>query len=136
MPLSLGVDTELPELVTWDPEDPRQAEEAEQHIQSLWMEGYQTQSTEPGQVRLSPPKRKASEGLLRVLTDNGDDRIVWDRNDAAQVREAHEDFAKYVGQNYRAYTVLDDGSRGHEIDTFDPSASEILLVPGGHLMPG
>jgi hypothetical protein len=73
---------------------------------------------------------------MRILSENGDDRIVWSRRIADEVRDAFDKFKELIDKGYRAYAILSDGSRGHELFEFDPSVEECLLVPTGKLVPG
>ena len=66
---------------------------------------------------------------LRILTKNGDDIIVWDRDDLTQIKEAERRFKECIESGYRAYIVGKNGKKGSRIDYFDDVLEEILLVP-------
>ena len=92
--------------------------------------------TPSGELVLEPPPRPPDTGLMRIMSQNGDDRIVWSRRVADEVREAYDRFKELIDKGYRAYAILADGSRGHELFAFNPTIEESLLVPTGELVPG
>jgi hypothetical protein len=75
-------------------------------------------------------------GVLRVLSRSGDDRYTWTRASAtiatdesdAAVREAERIFAE---QRARGATAVRKapGKPAERIDTFDPEAEEIVMIP-------
>lgn len=133
-----GLGTMRPQLVVWNPAMPAEACEAAARIAELKEQGFVEVdgSSVPGETRLVPPQRDANFGLLRVLSDNGDDRVIWDRRDPMQVREAFARFQSFIKRGYTAYVSMGDGQRGHRIHEFDPGLEEVILVPSGVLVPG
>jgi hypothetical protein len=138
MPLCLQPTSERVQRVLWDPDDESQMDEAMARIARLHDLGFRATggSLPEGELVLAPPPRAPDTGLMRIMSQNGDDRIVWSRRVAAEVREAYDKFKELLGKGYRAYAILSDGSRGHELYDFDPSIEECLLVPTGKLVPG
>jgi hypothetical protein len=75
-------------------------------------------------------------GMLRVLSRRGDDQYQWDRTavetgDAeaiAAVREAERIFNEQRTRGATAVRVK-PGEAPERIDTFDPQAEQILMVP-------
>lgn len=137
MPLQLGdVSTERAQLVTWDPEVPAEADESKQRITELVCQGFRLLSLQNGEAHLIPPARDPHQGMMRILSQNGDDRLVWDRRNPDEVREAAQKYAELVEDGYTAYVATSDGSRGHRIDMFDPALEEVVMVPSRKLIPG
>lgn len=137
MPLQLGdVSTERAQLVTWDPEVPAEVDESKQRVTELVCRGFRLLSLQRGEAHLIPPARDPHQGVMRILSQNGDDRLVWDRRAPNEVREAAQKYADLIQQGYTAYVAMSEGSRGHRIDMFDPSLEEIVLVPSNKLIPG
>jgi hypothetical protein len=74
--------------------------------------------------------------VLRVLSRNGDDRYAWDRASVsvgdpeavAAVREAERIFAEQRARGATAVRTV-PGKTAERIDTFDPEAEEIVLIP-------
>lgn len=138
MPLCLEPHAAPPQRILWDPEDPDQIDEALTKLQKLNGQGFRVidGSVRSGELLLQPPPRPPDTGLMRVMSQNGDDRIIWSRRAANEVREAHAKFKQLIAKGYRAYAILSDGRRGHELADFDPMVEECLLVPTGKLVPG
>lgn len=138
MPLCLQPSSERTQRILWDPDDERQLDDAFDRIDKLTRRGFRAVggSLSSGELVLAPPQRPPDTGLLRIISENGDDRIVWSRRVAAEVREAYDKFKELIDKGYRAYAIGNDGRRGHEIYSFDPMVEECLLVPTGKLVPG
>jgi len=139
MPLQLGgIETMRPQVVTWDPNVYEEATEARQLIAKLKDDGFSVHSETEGTVVLKPPEMDPNKGVFCVLTDNGDDRIVWDRRNSEEVKDAYREFKRYIDEGYKAYVVRSDGSRGHKITDFDYALEEIIFGKrdGGNDVPG
>jgi hypothetical protein len=139
MPLCLETYAAPPQRILWDPADPAETDEAVQKMRDLVLNKkfrVVGGSIREGELLLQPPPRPPDTGLMRIMSQNGDDRIVWSRRVANEVREAHDKFKQLIQKGYRAYAILADGSRGHELADFDPMVEECLLVPTGKLVPG
>jgi len=135
MPLQLGgASTERPQILAFDPRSNSERAEARRMARTLESRGFSVRERSPGKIILEPPRRDPHQGVFRVLSENGDDRIVWDRRDPGQVREAFEKFGDFLKKGYTAYATLSSGKKGHRIEDFDPGMEEIILVPG--TMPG
>lgn len=75
-------------------------------------------------------------GMLRVLSQHGDDQFAWDQTavavgDAeavAAVREAERIFETERARGATAVRMT-PGKAAERIDVFDPSAHEIVMVP-------
>lgn len=139
MPLCLETYAAPPQRILWDPTVSAEVDEALAKLRDL-VQNQQFRvvsgNIRQGELLLKPPPKPPDTGLMRIMSQNGDDRIVWSRRVAAEVREAHDKFKKLVEKGYRAYAILSDGSRGHELADFDPMVEECLLVPTGKLVPG
>lgn len=131
MPLQLE-SSQREQLITFDPADGAQRKEAYARCTTLISCGYKLvrKSEDEGELVLAPPARDPAKGLLLWLSDKGDEHLVWDRSDPAQVREAFAKFKELLAKGFTAYAVRNDGTRGHRIHEFDPAAYEIRLVPG------
>lgn len=139
MPLCLEPHAAPPQRVLWDPNDSAQTDEALSKLKHLVIDQKFRVcggSVKEGELLLKPPARPPDTGLMRIMSQNGDDRIVWSRRVADEVREAYDKFKELLQKGYRAYAILSDGSRGHELFDFDPACEECLMVPTGKLVPG
>jgi hypothetical protein len=132
MPLQLGgVETERAQIVSFDESCPQQASEASKEVVRLMASGFRRDYSHdsPGEVRLTPPPRPEGMSVMRILSENGDDRLTWDRNDPNQIKEAYKQFRNFLKKGYQAFSVMATGKKGHKLDDFDPLAEEILMVP-------
>jgi hypothetical protein len=70
------------------------------------------------------------DGVLQVMDhQQGDYRVMWDKDKSEEVIEARHTFERLRAQGYLAYTVGEDGSRGEVITEFDPEAGRTILAP-------
>lgn len=130
MPLVMGdASTDRPQQITFDPACPAQGREARARYKQLRKRGYRLRRREPGALLLDPPIKSPHVGLFRTLSQNGDDRLVWDRRNAKQVKEAYQKFKELTARGYTAFVGLANGKRGHKLDDFDPGLEEILMIP-------
>jgi hypothetical protein len=130
MPLQLGgVDTARPQLIGWDPTSYDQSIEARKRIETLTREGFILEYEDNGEARLLPPSKDPNIGCFRILSQNGDDRVIWDRRDKNQVKEAFKKFKELIKKGFSAYAATSSGGRGHKITEFNPGLEEIILIP-------
>lgn len=60
----------------------------------------------------------------------GDQKYMWDKNDATSVKLAKEHFKACRREGLLAYKVIGkDGSKGEQIHEFDPEAERIIFSP-------
>ena len=131
MPLQLGgIETARSRVVVWDPAVMVQANDARATMDKLLKQGFRLRSTDEGEAILDPPPKPENINVFRVLSQNGDDRIIWDRTNPQQVKEAFATFKGFMAKGYSAYAVLANGKRGHKITEFDPGLQEILCAKG------
>lgn len=128
MPLQLGgIETKRKQAIIWDPDDTEEKKFAMKKIEELKQNGFSIISSEDGMVRMDPPKLNPNINVFRILSQNGDDRVIWDRRDKNQVKEAFQKFKELLNNGYTAYAVTEEGKRGHKITTFDPGLEEVIL---------
>jgi hypothetical protein len=68
-------------------------------------------------------------GTMNTLDRSGHTSISWDADNPDEVRTARAVFDEMREKGYRAFTVGRRGERGSRLDSFDPRAEEIMLVP-------
>lgn len=136
MPLCLTDQTSRPVQIAWDPWSHGEAKDARSRIATYKARGFQVTKDDDGDVVLAPPALNKDTGVLRVLSQNGDDVLVWCRHASEEVREALKRFKDLRGQGYKFFAAKEDGTKGRRIDTFDPSLQEIIAVPAAAAMPG
>lgn len=131
--------TERPKQIQWDPTIPQDWEDAEKTIKKYRDQGFTLRAVagnlEKGGVAvMDPPARDPNLILFRVLSDEGDTRLVWDRREPDQVKEAYVRFKEMLDKGYTAFAIRSDGKKGSRLEEFDPLHEEILMVP--RTMPG
>jgi hypothetical protein len=138
MPLQLqvndGPETARTQVITWDPDVYAETADARKRRAELEQQGFKVSKESDGEVVLDPPLRPENMNVFRVLSDAGDDRIVWDRTCPQQVKEAYQKFKELLKAGYTAFVVLASGKKGHKITEFDPSLQEILMAKGTEIM--
>jgi hypothetical protein len=127
-------ETERPKRIVWDPRLPEDIEEAHSTIESLKSQGFKLRGSiaenSKGVAVLDPPKFDSENyGFMRVLDESGDSRVVWDRRETSQVKEAGRKFYEMLKKGYKAYVARSDGSRGSRLEDFDALLEEIIMVP-------
>ena len=73
--------------------------------------------------------KRIPQKILKILTPNGDDRIVWDKDNGPEALEAKQKFGELIGKGYKAFSVDQNGKRKRQITEFDVEAEEILMIP-------
>ena len=75
-------------------------------------------------------------GMLRIVSCRGDDRRLWNTEDAlagdaealAALREVERIFARERARGATAFRV-EEGRPAERVEQFDPQAHQIILVP-------
>ncbi len=75
-------------------------------------------------------------GMLRIISKRGDDRLLWNAEDAlagdaeakAAVQEAERIFAKEQAKGATAFRV-EPGKPIERVEQLDPQAEQIVMVP-------
>ena len=70
-----------------------------------------------------------NQGLLAVMDETGDTKLIWSRDNADEVEASRELFEKLRKKGYLAFKVKADGSQGEQITKFDPAAEKIIMTP-------
>ena len=121
---------DLPKRIQWDAGCPADQAIAQGKINVLREMGYTVQEESEGEILLSPPPMAPHQLLIRVLDDNGDSRVTWDRRNQAECDEARTKFDEYLKKGYRAYVCRSDGTKGQRVETFDALLEEVIVAPG------
>ena len=134
MPLQLNTPDpamDLRKRIIWDPENVEDVLEAQGKVEKFREKGFVPLKDQcfNGQMVMTPPPRLSNDTvLMRVLDDNGDSRIVWNRKDQDEVDEARTKFEEYIKEGYRAYVCRSDGTKGRKVETFDALMEELILL--------
>jgi len=75
-------------------------------------------------------------GTMQVMDSSGHTTVTWDPNSASSVRDAKRQFDDLRRQNYQALrmnSIHENGAvveeKGERIDSFDPAAGKVMMVP-------
>ena len=123
--------------VVWDPKSLKQIDEAKAMIREHRSQGYEVQKSDGSLLEKFIPSlgeaiikaQKLTGQVLRILSDSGDDRIIWDKENGKQAKEAKQKFEELVGKGYLAFSVDTKGNKNRRIEEFDVDAQEILMIP-------
>lgn len=132
MPLSLPA-TDRSKCVVWDPLDADQTVEAVEKIKKLKDRGFTQRENSPGKAVLYPPELDENTFLFRVLTENGDDILTWDRRFKEQIDEARQKFEGYLQRGYTAFASR-NGQRGAKLDSFDELREQVIMAHGSAIL--
>ncbi len=67
-------------------------------------------------------------GEMRVLSQQGDERLEWDPADKASTAAAKAEFARRQEEGYLFYEV--EEARGKPVTKFNPKAGKLIAAPG------
>lgn len=79
-------------------------------------------------------KPEVTQITFKIMSQNGDDRLTWDRRFLEQVHEARDKFYELKKKGYFAYLPGLGGKPTKMLTEFDPNAEEIIfhgMVQGG-----
>jgi hypothetical protein len=65
---------------------------------------------------------------MAIMNRTGHSKQAWDPSNADEVAVAREVFTRMTREGYRAFRPGAGGEPGVRMDTFDPSASAMILV--------
>ena len=69
-------------------------------------------------------------GVFRILDQReGDKRLVWKRLSMGDIAEAGRMVDKFLKEGLAAYRVGGDGKTGARMESFDPTAEEVIFMP-------
>lgn len=127
----------MDQRIIWDSKNLKEVDEAKARIMAFKRQGYEILlSTGVMMERFRPyyeevivKAKKIGKHVMKILCDKGDERIVWDRENGLQAKEAKVKFQELIGKSYSAYSVDSQGKKNMKIEEFDIDAEEILMVP-------
>jgi len=76
------------------------------------------------------PEGTTGELVMKIISESGDDRIIWQKGFIDSVKQAREKFYDLLKKGYLAFAVRSDGKRtNRRMFKFDPRVEEIVMVP-------
>lgn len=123
--------------IVWAANSLKQVDEAKAIIMAYKRKGYlilladgtEMVNFRPRYEEVVIKAEKVAGHQMKILSDKGDERIVWDKEDGYKAKAAKKKFEELLGKGYKAYSVLPNGNKNRRIHEFDVDAEEILMVP-------
>jgi len=66
---------------------------------------------------------------MAVMDSTGDSKQIWNINNPDEVEAARSAFNSLREKGYRAFHVKADGEAGTRMDTFEPTAGKLIMIP-------
>lgn len=67
--------------------------------------------------------------VMKIMDPTGHTTTAWDPAVPAEVTAARAQFELMTGKGYRAFRVGRRGQPAERMETFDPSAEQMILMP-------
>ncbi len=82
-------------------------------------------------VEIKSPRNEPQPGdsVISVMGQRGDTKLIWNKNNAEEVANAKRTFDDLRAKRFLAFKVTDDGSKGEQINEFDPNIERMIMVP-------
>lgn len=74
---------------------------------------------------------EAGFGAMAVMSQKGDTKYIWDKNNADEIEGAKRTFDYFVKEKkHLAFKVKGkDGTKGEQVKEFDPNEERYIFVP-------
>ncbi len=130
-------DLVMDQRVVWDHRSMKEVEQAKQFIMIYRKKGHRVEKADGSVMeRFNPALEEAiikveriARCVMKILSEKGDERLVWDMDNGQEAKEAKKKFAELIGKGYKAYSVDHRGKKNRRIEEFDVEAEDILMVP-------
>jgi hypothetical protein len=124
--------------IVWDSSHLKEIDQAKKKYISYRKQGYLITKDDKKTIidRFNPMfeafvviAKKVKGKKMTILTEKGDERIVWDMDNGLEAKQAKNRFVKLLKEGFKAYSVNQNGEKNRRITEFDVEAEEILLIP-------
>jgi hydroxymethylpyrimidine pyrophosphatase-like HAD family hydrolase len=123
--------------IVWNSKDKKQVEEAKKQIIGFKNHGYKIVLADGKPMQFFRPyfeevvvlAERAFTSIMKILTENGDDRLTWNKDNGLEAMDAKKKFEEWMKKGYKAFSIDNNGKKKKEIFEFDVEAEEILMVP-------
>lgn len=89
----------------------------------------ETDARNTAEIDMAVFHSKDGRGMLCVIDQTGDTKIMWDHSRPDEVTNAKETFDRLRKKGYLAYAVNADGKPGVVVTEFDPRLEKLILQP-------
>jgi hypothetical protein len=123
--------------LVWDCRKLKEIDEAKAQYRKYKAMGYKIIKADgtplerflPALEELIVKAQKVHQRVMKILSNKGDERIVWDKDNGPQAKEAKVKFMELLKKDYMAFSVDSKGNKNCRIEEFDVDAEEIMMVP-------
>jgi len=123
--------------IVWDKNRLREIDEAKAEIMKYKRSGYEILLADGKPMEKWSPfleevvirAKKLGKHVMKILSEKGDERLVWDKEDGSEAKQAKLKFVELIKNGYSAYSVGVDGKKNRKIEEFDVDMEEILMIP-------
>lgn len=123
--------------IVWDSRKLKEIDEAKATIRMYRAQGHQIVKTDgtpldkfiPSLEEVIIKAQKVAKSVMKILCEKGDERLVWDKENGKEAKEAKAKFEELLKKGYTAFSVDSKGKKNRKIEEFDVDAEEILMVP-------
>jgi hypothetical protein len=127
----------MDQRVVWDPRKLKEIDEAKKIIMDFKRKGHKILLADGSPMmrfnsslaEVIVKAERLKKHILKILSEKGDERVVWDKENGQEAKEAKAKFLELVKKGYTAYSVDVNGQKNCKIEEFDVDAEEILMVP-------
>lgn len=127
----------MDQRIVWDSASMKQIDEAKSQIRLYRSQGYEIVTTDGKSFErfkasleeVIVKAGKTGKRLMKILNEHGDERLVWDKENGQEAKQAKAKFVELLEKGYKAYSVDIKGKKNRRIEEFDVDAEEILMVP-------
>ena len=123
--------------IVWNKMSMKEIEQAKKMIMGYKWQGYEIQKADGTLMeRFSPileevivKARKIAKHAMIILTVKGDERLVWDKDNGREAKQAKNKFLELLKEGFTAFSVDRASEKNRKITEFDVDAEEIMMVP-------
>ena len=124
--------------IVWDSTKLKEIDEAKALVREYRSEGHVITKADwvtpldkfiPSLEEVVIKAQKVAKRVMKILCEKGDERLVWDKENGKEAKEAKAKFEELMKSGYTAFSVDSKGKKNRKIEEFDVDAEEILMVP-------
>ncbi|MBE3085861.1 MAG: hypothetical protein IMZ64_06555 [Bacteroidetes bacterium] len=131
------IDLVMDRRIVWDSRKLKEVDEAKATIRDYRSKGYLITKADgtpldrfiPNLEEVVVKAQKVAKRVMKILCEKGDERLVWDKENGKEAKEAKAKFEDLIAKGHTAYSVDSSGKKNRKIEEFDVDAEEILMVP-------
>ena len=127
----------LDRRIVWDSTKLKEIDEAKAMVRQYRAEGHVITKVDgtpldkfiPSLEEVVIKAQKIAKSVMKILCEKGDERLVWDKENGKEAKEAKAKFEELLEKGYTAFSVDSKGKKNRKIEEFDVDAEEILMIP-------